>query len=223
MRSLVIAILVIVIILILVLINSGNAQKLEDNLQTCTIDPDCAIGQKCYITGKAKGYCVTPTCTAQDAKCGTAAPSPDCPVNSGCLDQTCVPSLCQNLGDCGTGQACVNGTCVITGETCNGTCYGGALKCVNGKCTQCETSSDCPSGSTCNNGICVSGCTGSLDCKTNYPDYYGTCISGTCQPCTTTNGNNNCSGPPPPGYTAWYCDAPDQNSNHYYCSGAGQG
>jgi hypothetical protein len=93
---------------------------------------------------------------------------------------TLEPKGCQNSKQCPSGQQCVNGKCVNTGQcTTNQQCPSPQI-CVNGKCTrQCGNNNNCFLGEVCVDGVCVNnktGCTSDSQCQPNYE-----CVQGECQ------------------------------------------
>ncbi len=112
---------------------------------TCTVDADCASQEYCDLGGSAEapGCCVR----LDD---GTGCP-PDYPECVG----TCRPrtDACVQDSDCGSNQACVDGTCLPI------------------KPPPCSTDSQCAPGKACINGVCLTATT----CTVIQPGSHGSC------------------------------------------------
>ena len=123
---------------------TGGDLCISGQCQECGSDDQCPIGSTC-----TNGRCGVLTCQREE----------DCPNGFFCDNDTsaqdtnilslCRPVTCQNNADCLSGQACQNGICMTLGTICttDRDCRGGTLRCMNGRCQQCQRNSDCPSGS----------------------------------------------------------------------------
>lgn len=107
------------------------------NGQSCTWNSDCPIGQ----------FCQDKVCEIQECK-----QQSDCGPGQRCLANLCLNTIC-TVG-CKGDSTCINEICVGYGMTCevNNDCQ--MLKCINGKCLECEKDSDCSNGGICVSGIC---------------------------------------------------------------------
>ena len=128
--------------------------------------------------------------------------SDDCEGNLICDEGTCaenpfiiIEEVCRNDDDCGSGEicdagectegcrtsagcdageACVMNSCVAVGDACEATDECGGLRCIDGKCLECEVNSQCVGGDVCVNNACQE-CTENSQC-----DNGKVCIAGSC-------------------------------------------
>ncbi len=166
---------------------TGGDLCISGHCQECGSDDQCPVGSTC-----TNGRCGVMPCQREE----------DCPNGFFCDDETsqtpnvlslCRPVTCQNNADCLAGQACQNGVCMTLGTICSNDrdCRSGSLRCMNGRCQQCQQNSDCPSGScliqdsasgVAQVGMCVTAC--HPQCPTGQR-----CVNGDCIPDTPLCGN----------------------------------
>lgn len=108
--------------------------------------PKCNSDENCTEKGEV---CVQGQCQEcqNDANCKTGFV---------CQDFKCVPKPeCTPAGnECGTGEKCKAGKCVVHECDSNADCQGG--RCENNRCVSgCTEDADCPSGQKCENSQCV--------------------------------------------------------------------
>jgi hypothetical protein len=191
---------------------AGGTCLLDNGQLGCTSNAQClnvCIGDVCSDLAGTNGGCDEPadcqsghTCSA--GECLLVNGQSGCGADSECVG-TCITGTCANLSttngacddglDCGAGLSCSAGECLLdngqTGCTNNSQC---ASVCVIGTCADvsatngaCDESPDCLSGHTCSDGECLldngqAGCSANTQCL-------GTCIFGTCNDLSTTNGD----------------------------------
>lgn len=178
-RLVIILFLLFLLIVILLLYNKNSIKNYI--LSGCTTNPDCSPGQVCL-----QSYCISPTClTDVDCAVGGIVQYQTCITEAAGASGVCQPKPCSPTVGCSTAQACVNSQCLPLGETCSGSCYGGALKCLNSVCAACAANTDCANPTPiCSSGICRA-CTTADTCPGGT-----TCLSnGTCGNC---NSNTDC-------------------------------
>ncbi len=137
----------------------------------CEVHADCQLGQFCV-----QGLCLK-SGTTSGSNCSVIPcdPGGDCGTNKRCNSATlvCEENLgCQGDQECPTGQRCNpgSGQCEAgcTDATATEVC-GVKLKCLGGRCIECQNNTDCGVGLSCDTvaGKCVgeTGCFTSRDCK----------------------------------------------------------
>ena len=142
----------------------GGDSCLNGRCQQCANDDQCPIGSKC-----TSGRCSVITCRDEQ----------DCPNGFFCnIEGTtgihlCEPDVCQNNTHCQQGESCVNNVCVTVGHICSTDrdCRAGTLRCLSGRCQQCQQNSDCPSGS------CV------ITTRAGISVPIGLCVTGSSESC----------------------------------------
>jgi hypothetical protein len=126
----------------------------------CLTDQDCGFTATCSgATSGVTGQCSEP--------CGTSA---DCPNTgfacSGATAGRCGQKSCTSSSNCGSGRACINGSCTCTSnDDCNGGACG-AMTCAPIACT---------ADAQCGKGTCGGGTCNSVACHSN-----SACGNGTC-------------------------------------------
>ncbi|MBI3052104.1 hypothetical protein HYY74_06665 [Candidatus Woesearchaeota archaeon] len=155
----------------------------------CLVDTNCPDNQRCV-----NGICQGRSCELGSSQnqcpsgqnCINGVCSAACISDSGCQSPMlrCVAGVCSSAcysnSHCGSGQRCVDGSCVSAGTGCtqDSQCQGG--RCVSGACTSaCTINSDCPSQKICVGGGCIAGCLDSSQCSQGQRCVNGQC-SGLC-------------------------------------------
>lgn len=174
---------------------SGTTMRCQTAVR-CTSSAQCPSAFIC----DARGLCVPGGC-ASDAQCGSlgtalvcdatthqctpsgrCASNADCastPATPVCLGGSCQPtsSQCQFDYQCtGSGQACVDGRCVV-GCTSAANCAAGQV-CTAGRCAYPTTgtcTTACASGQLCVSGACLTTCTTDASCASGFMCDHGVC------------------------------------------------
>lgn len=164
---------------------------------TCTVDLDCARGQRCL-----QGRCAEDVCLADENACGNDRCQMECvPVRDPCAGvrceagQTCFggvcisgcfPSPCAGI-ECPTGSFCNPGTGACARITpCPGRCNDGyACHIACTPRTPCD-SMVCPAGQACVNGTCVPSACAGVSCAPGLICVEGRCVD-TCACATPCN------------------------------------
>ncbi len=139
----------------------------------CGSDSECASLGTGLVCSTTTHTCVPGGGCTSDAQC---ASTPSTPV---CLGGSCQPrtSQCQFDYQCtGSGQACVDGRCVV-GCTSAANCAAGQT-CTNGRCAYPASgtcSTPCPSGQICASGVCLQTCVTDASCSAGFMCDHGVC------------------------------------------------
>ncbi len=139
----------------------------------CSTNADCtavAAGLVCDTTTR---QCVPGGRCTTDAQCASTPATPVC-LGGSCQART---NQCQFDYQCtGTGQACVDGRCVV-GCTSAAQCAAGQ-QCTAGRCAYPTTGScatPCATGQLCVSGVCLRTCANDATCGTGFMCDNGVC------------------------------------------------
>lgn len=135
--------------------------------ERCSLDSDCACGQKCY-KGKCRAQCSQSSC-APGQLCQNGACMPGCKTNSDCsIDRSCVNGQCTD--PCANDRACgKNAICKAADHRALCLCPDGFRGEPSRECLsfECQTNDDCDVSTICDNGQCKNPCLDTGACGNN--------------------------------------------------------
>jgi hypothetical protein len=131
----------------------------------CTSTQTCQQGTCVDNSTICTDPCVSPqTCVNNKCVDPPACTTGSCPHNQTCTNNVCV---CNGDGQCGSGEWCNSGTCIVDTCLAMGTNPNG-LACYHGSYQNCTATIPCPTGTSCdteNGGYCIpSTCNKTSDC-----------------------------------------------------------
>ena len=183
----------------------GDQSCRQGRCAQCVVDADCGAADPCIQTRCLDRACVSnavadgTTCMGgqcQDGMCTECIVDGDCDDGNSCTDDRCVMAACVS-SPIPNDQSCAAGFCrdgACTGCTRDALCDSGTPICdlENLRCVVCTAESHCSDGNPCTQDACGTDqtCSASAVADTT-PCPGGSCMAGTCQPSTCTDGLQN--------------------------------